>query len=90
MCANGIAKQQYITGNFFATESSTNDSHSFRGLYRNSYTVQLLSCFYDIAIPRYNVFRCDSVSIQAILPQIFERLAKFIRLIILVWQKVGQ
>jgi len=48
-------------------------------LYRNSYTVQLFPCFYDIAIPRYNV--CDSVSIQAVLPLIFEGLSKFIQLI---------
>jgi len=39
-----------------------NDSHitafageSLLSLYKNLYTVQLLSCFYDIAIPRYNV-----------------------------------
>ena len=51
-CANGIAKQQYIRSNSFATE--------------DTYTVQLLSCFYGIAIPRHIVFQCESDSNQAV------------------------
>jgi len=38
----------------------------FAGEHRNSYIVQLLSCFHGIAIPIYNVH--DSVSIYAVLP----------------------
>ena len=60
-CANCIAKQQYIRGNSFATEdlgileySSMTQGMTVAGesslsLYKNSYTVQLLSCFYNLA-----------------------------------------
>ena len=56
-CAKCIAKQRYIRGNSFDTEylgileysSMTVAGESLLSLYKNSYTVQLLSCFYNLA-----------------------------------------
>ena len=56
-CAKCIAKQRYIRGNSFATEelgileysSMTVAGESLLSLYKNSYTVQLLSCLYNLA-----------------------------------------
>jgi len=56
-CTNCIAKQRYIRGNSFATEDlgiheyscMTIAGESLLSLYKKSYTVQLLSCFYNLA-----------------------------------------
>ena len=55
-CANSIAKQRYIRGRLtplpltiLEYSSMTVAGESSLSLYKNSYTVQLLSCFYNLA-----------------------------------------